>query len=712
MNTTVTLFRPPLEAIWDRRRLRQQVPAVVQDGLILSALLYLDSKKLAGPRLLASSFPAGDKVRYPATYLDATFLDRHGLDEYQALHVLAKFSKRVPPTLLKNLAYAKLGYLSTLDTNSIQRPVAERVTFKLLKLFANSDRPDLARYNILRIVLDSPAASSWHRELLTRAHVNSLTANDARGLITGFFSGVEQRVDAQVKATQRDQRANPKDDANAQAYIKITTIKFLAQFLEDANFISLDFTLQSLTTLFHKARYIDARKAIVDDLLAMLSRRDDDSSDPMAEKLLKALESATPVIAAFNERELLTAREWQGLEANLTAPESFSDNAYHSPPILSALLNTSVPPKHAQAIISRIILPAVSESAKNCRRWARIVCRKYGAPLELADRLAIPFNPVIMGNMLNRDGQLLPASLLYAYHQWVALNIAPPEELAKMNAYLKGNATLVNSTEGKRWLQLFDVGPERAALRYFCTPQYLCHKFKPSSHPQGITAEQLKHVFDTEFSLLLEGATKPDHRYLEHYMKQLEPPFRNVRPEDRRAWAKNGRPLIELAIDKVATVRTRQWQLDPKRRPAVLPDTFEWETWLLPYPFASENSDEENQARDFAQSFRNTIQNLIDSRKTYHGELPLIHKAATRVTPALQARVGCALGSLDNFLEVNSTVPLLCIDVAGQLFCSAAAKESSRDTRSRSIRILEQWCSSPVEQVRTLGLSRMDPFKV
>lgn len=117
-----------------------------------------------------------------------------------------------------------------------------------------------------------------------------------------------------MKHTKTPSYQKTQDDTKSQPYVKITTVKLLAQLLRDAHFVDEDVAIEVLSTLMQKVTHIDIRSAIVASLLSMLSTVQRD----LAEKILKSLEVVIPLAGGLNERSPLTDSDW---EAMLDSPD-------------------------------------------------------------------------------------------------------------------------------------------------------------------------------------------------------------------------------------------------------------------------------------------------------------------------------------------------------------------------------------------------------
>ena len=148
--------------IWSLHRLGNfaTVPFAIIEGLVVSAMLFLDAKKGGSSRVLASPFPTELDVRYPPLFLDPEFLLRPELHERSAREVLESLISTVPPVLLAKLAETTFAALSSTVHGNPELGSLERMAYGLLSLLLSSDRPQLAATLILRAIIERPDASS------------------------------------------------------------------------------------------------------------------------------------------------------------------------------------------------------------------------------------------------------------------------------------------------------------------------------------------------------------------------------------------------------------------------------------------------------------------------------------------------------------------------------------------------------------------------
>lgn len=118
-------FEPPSGDIWSLYRLsgkQSKIPAL-REGLVVSALLFLEQYILDHKSVLTTPFPSITDVRYPDVWLDLSFAELKGLGqpgEGDAFQILKSLSCTVPPSLLYKLMEAALNALfnTTAETDA------------------------------------------------------------------------------------------------------------------------------------------------------------------------------------------------------------------------------------------------------------------------------------------------------------------------------------------------------------------------------------------------------------------------------------------------------------------------------------------------------------------------------------------------------------------------------------------------------------------
>ena len=696
--------------IWSLSRFgdMQKVPFSVREGLIVSALLFLDSKKGGSSRLLASPFPTELDVRYPPLFLDPEFLLRPELHESSAREVVRSLISIVPPTLLANLAENTLSVLLSTADGSPEVASLEHMTYGLLRLLSSSDRPQLASDLVLRAIIDRPDASSWHRVVLNVGLARKLPARDAQNLLSSFANSIGSKLEKQAKVvkSQDSENATGGPSSPPKSVIKVTTVKYLAQILNDADFVSPSFVVDVLSKLFSRASHLDIRVAVVESLLGMLSRSPEESSTPLAQQQLSALEAAIPLVSGMSVRRLTQQEDWVDAERTGVLPEVYDDGGMQClPPILSQLVQwTSRESKWRQEVANRILLPVIERSRASNARWIKIFLLKHQLVLNLSELPLFPVKPQMLSEILSNCLNLLPATVLDLYQQFVLTNMAPPREIQNITNKIRDNGELRVSNEGRHWLSLYGHGTRYAERGGFNPAETLCKEWRPSSVINGIQITQIQRIVLEQAGELLKSS---DHSFSKwtKFMRRLEPPLDiRHRVEDKTAWLANGKPVLERIISRIESLRTTEWQRDPQRQPAILPPTFSLRLWLLSYPnYTSVTSDKAGKCTIFAEELGALIDEIVSRGTTYHEDLQHLITAASRCPPEDKALVACHLGSLASVSSPTNTVTLLRLELAEGLYGGAKLPQD-KDVRKAAQDVLASWRASEVEEIRMRGL--------
>ena len=201
---TIALWKA--EGIWNTYRFRnpRRLPRSIREGLVVSALLYLDSWKGGSKRLLASPSPDGEAAgHYPLLFLDEEFLLRKDLSIWEALDILERYLDSIQPRLLLDLANACVDELSAAKPNALTTVSLEGMVFKLVSLLTKCDKPALAAKPVQNIILNYPNASSWHRSILQRRFLKRLSPHDTREFLVSLVTSVQSILEQQKLDRER-----------------------------------------------------------------------------------------------------------------------------------------------------------------------------------------------------------------------------------------------------------------------------------------------------------------------------------------------------------------------------------------------------------------------------------------------------------------------------------------------------------------------------
>lgn len=695
--------------IWSPERLDnfRKLPKPVQEGMIAAALLVGSSKIEGSSRMLASPFPSESNVRYPSMFLDHDSLLSGDAMYTSADVALSHFIEMVPSTLLLDLTASALDALSRTPSDSTKFASTERTAYEYLMVLSKSDRPHLASNLIVRIV-ERPDASSWQRQLLSKSFVRSLSAEQAQSMMTLFASSILEGLEHQVTSPSNQQDKGSHNPSNR--YIKVTTVKFLAQILDDADFVSPEFSVDVLSKLFQTASHIDMRVAVLDSMLSRLDRCGNDASNVLVEKLMSALEMAIPALSSLNERRQAQEVDWTEAAKTGKLPEVYDDGGMQAfPPMLDVMLRAITihgisSETLRTALIRRILLPVIERSKEESARWVKMFTLKH-LPASLPIHTpSFPVRPGILAYLIKVCPREVPKYILDLYQQFFLTNISPPARLVERNNKVNGNIELRESNEGQYWLSLYGNG---ADISTSAAVGMLTKPWKSSTVSDGL---QVSHVQDLAFEQAEAILQLPDESFgkWNDFIGALGPPVAQYHSEhDRSAWLANSKPVLVRIIERIDALRTPAWQRDRNRQPAVLPPTFPLRLWLLDYPHLHQYSGAAERCATFAQQVVSLLQESLHLGLAHHARLDDIESATLKCLPEHRVRVAYRLGHITALEDPTRThETLLRVELADALLRKAKLPlHDMDDVIVQSIKaMLEAWGECELEDVRMRGL--------
>lgn len=691
--------------IWSSQRLEclRKIAKPVQEGMITTALL-LESSKIERSNILASQFPSESSVRYPSLFLDHDFLLSSDTLHPPADFVLSKFIKTVPSTLLLDLTNSALEALSNTPLDSTNSAATERMAYRLLMLLSESDRPHLASILIVRTVLDRPDASSWHRHLLSRRFLKNLSAGQAQHIVSLFASSILERLERQASFSNNQQKAKDSGIFSDRP-IKITTVKFLAQLLNDGNFVPPGFCVDILSKLFQTATHVDIRVAVLDTMLSRLSRCVDVTSDELAERLMLALELTIPILGSLNERQEVQDVDWIVAEKTGKLPEVYDDGGMHIfPPMLNLMLralttNGISTGTLRTGFIQRIVLPVIEKSRKESARWVKLFILKHSPADQPIHAPYFPVRPRVLKYVIEECSREIPMYILNLYQHFFLTNVAPPAGIFRLSEKVDSNSELCNSNEGQYWLSLYGQGADVS------TSVIVSMLTKPRQQSGVLDKDRISHVQGMvleQADALLQFADD-SFRHWDGFIAALDPPLAQYQSDqDRSAWLPNGKPTLLRILEKIDSLRTPEWQRDRHRQPAVLPDTFRLRLWLMDYPQLDRSSDA---CVTFARQILSVLREVIDSGLWCHARLDEIRTALSRCWSENGVRVACWLGNVDVECSTKEQENLLRVELADGLLWESQLSPDRHEEIGLLIKpMLDAWRGCEVEDIRMRGI--------
>jgi hypothetical protein len=565
----------PLEFsnFWDLKRFGSVIPPDAEEAFTASALLLVDTLSQAESKILSAPFP-DESTRLPAVYLDSEFVDQQRSFDGIPPGLLAK----TPPTLLEQLTAALIPKLSGPRNPP---PATVRWAFKTLKLLAWSDKPGLAIRYIVHVVVNLPEHSSWHRVLLHPGILTRLSKEQCKELLVGIADAINEKNRKRQQAIASRETTSEGSEVAAKLlskdFVKVTTVKLLAQLMSRAKYVDEGFCVRVLVKLLRASTHIDIRASIVTALIGIVSTTTDPSIE---EAVLSTLESeVVPIAAQLSEGHVMTESDWTNCENEGKVPETDRDSPVYEGLLLHVKQKRITDKSKTRELVNRLLLPLAEQMAVIGRRWLDLLLRANNLT-DLAGDIPKAFGAhELLQTLLEWFPSHMPADYFRDMQDLVLYFHDPPKglrDLKNNNSSFKGSkllghfswiskdTSLLTTLEIPKLLKTADFAtPEDAATNVLLTPAQL-------QAYERLMIDNLLAKYDDRTA----AWTSLTQRYT--------PPLRFKEPMLLR-WQTYCKPLIQYMIERIETTRTPGWQCNPLRRPARLPDTFQLRLWLLTY---------------------------------------------------------------------------------------------------------------------------------
>lgn len=584
--------RSPL-SIWlvDRQALRK-VPreklTATREAVILSALLFLDTFT-KNSRILQTRFPNVEYPRYPSTYLADEFITRL-TDETPrnsrkhkrlieegprslmrgALRALGEFHRDIPAHLLRDLIWSFMDALKT----SPNAPMYSDIlwcAFELIKVLLLADQPHLVVDVALRVWMDFTEESSYHRAVSLVKLGKTLTPGQASELMRKFS--------AYVRDVLREQK-KPGSDQD-KPFIKVTTVKMLAQALAEADFLSQATCLQLLREIYTASRHIDVRVAVFSSILELISS----SNDPESYKLFT---SVALIAAGPSERDTITEEDWQAAENGGPIPK-----IVHNPdrPILDLVIHAAfrkLPERLKSDYVRTVLLPLVQESTSQHTRWMTCFLHRLGLSLSelgISDSEIGPFSSTLVDKILSTWFRYLPATYLKHQHRSWALSYRRHTSFNRIAERLASTRDPIRKdTEAKHhWTEYLnsrrDLSPLNELEKILNTVD--------TKVRDGITIETILEEYASRAELMIKFPLKYDNLLVKHTLYTNQPlEILDSLRQRRLSFSYPDRitGLMTTVIQSIERVRIEGWAPHITSYPVTLPTPLQCEIALLPSP--------------------------------------------------------------------------------------------------------------------------------
>ncbi|KAK8047905.1 hypothetical protein PG996_015969 [Apiospora saccharicola] len=534
------------------------------------------------------------------------------------IDAITKYTCRLPPTTLaiaaKALLEADSKRRARKDRKNEDR-MLESISYAALLQLAGSDEPRLAHDLILQTILDRPDASSWHRQFLSAGYLTRLPAQDAQALLFGLARGIGEKLEEQsfVKVGE----AEPAKHAPPRSLVKVTTVKHLAQLLDNADYISVEAAVEVLAELFQVATHRDIRIATLQSICNVLTKLGPGEdgrweSNPLAMKVLTAVETVIPVAASVNARLNI---DWETALQNRELPEISEDNEALLQEILMRDGLGNLPTNsQSSSLISlyanRIVWPLWQASLAEHRRWVEVFLLKHDAPVSVRDLPEIPTLPESWKEPLYRYWRLMPFEALETFHKYTVWYFDRPAALRQFSAALRSNAELRKLPDVAHFLRVYD-----SDLFYgVCATMRFLSNAKTDDESNALP--RLLDMLTEQCTALLGDYESHVDGWHEIATMYRPPTGRTAlgpkgahRAKVFSEWNSKGRVVLERMV---ALVTTKKETYRKEGRHSLLPPTTTLRLWLNPFTGAPSGQEMEEACREYATSLRGTMQTLLE----------------------------------------------------------------------------------------------------
>jgi hypothetical protein len=632
-----TVFTPEVPGFWSEGRYDSPLSGSTQDVYIAAAMLYINSEAGCGKSLLMEPFPSAENPRFPALYLADEFLDWSKPGSlFECFRLLEAFQTRIPPELLLRLARYMLEGRRMAD---VPNSAHLRLTMDIVVLLSRGERPSLACELVRDVLIDGQGDSSWHRHLFNAGFLALLPAAEAKGFLNSMTDAMIDRL-AQAKHYTRSinpapsvtpsiatelttcstpnltATLSPSPTVSTQPFIKISTVKMLAQTLRGSPVIDEHTTCSILAKILSNARHMDIKIAGIESLVEIFGSTKDVE---LKERIMDVLRArVVPIAASLDERYPMTEDDWAKAEADDVVPEIGGMSATDRP-LLHLLfqtgLNSGFTVEWKKRWTEDVLLEVLKESTENNQRWITLFEKANG--IGCPDGETLPPVPVVarLYNDLLRDRpEFVAAGIFKHLTQHVMANISPPPGVAIVNSKIENNPALGVSEGAKHWRSLFGNGSLGALDLGINTCAALLNR--PASIWETFGADGLTVLLIQKFLLevadvFIETSDGRALGYLEDVLSRVPASGFN-RTECRKAQIAHALPVLRKIVFRIDSLRTPEWQRDRHRHPRRLPDTFGTRLRMLPFPSTSFNNHAEPAPDAEITVFAAEVISLID----------------------------------------------------------------------------------------------------
>ncbi|SPO07349.1 uncharacterized protein DNG_10043 [Cephalotrichum gorgonifer] len=588
---------------------------------------------------------------------------------------------------------------------------------------AKSNQPWLAIPFICDFILDGEADdSAWHRQLLSLPFLSSLPHKAASGLLHSMAEAMRERM--------REQNARPREKRGADngekkavpspPAIKVTTVKMMAQLLENSQFVGPSAACDMLLGLLGEARHIDILVSITSSLLSLLKRPAPAQSPDIHTRILNALEERlSPVLPRLSQHKSVSEADWAAVESG----EADLPDVAEETPLTSLLASEnydsdSKMSDEAKARLIELLIRIPAQSARFNDRWNKIFLARNG--FSLPDE-RLPSSPACLSvtvRLLTRFPAYFPASTLIMLRDMALTNLNSPPGIARVTEAVKANRDLVNSNAGRHWLAQFDSSGTKAVERFgILAAASLLHRadaLSVSKRDRSITVRMVQESILAVADRIIESqAPAGTFERLQNYLHSGQ--FDNR--ESWLAWLENCMPVLRTMANKVDELRAR------RPVPKVLPSSFKLRLAMLPIPNFKQPKDLAlaEEIDTLVSALAALVEWLVGRGVPYHHDFSQLK---TRLGGGLKlgdySRVAVGLGRLGGGSVAEeegaggglTVAGYLMLELAGHLLAQRGALGEEFSAVPEVKRMVVEWVGSDDELIRLTGAAVEKESKV
>ena len=686
-------YSPP--DFWDLYRLSRESDrsGEIREAYIAASLLSLDAAKKGPSQVLSTAFPENAiSARLPPLYLDGDFLNER-FQSFSAFQPLGQWLPRVPSALLRSLAQGTFDVLMSMSRDEPESKTAEEILYRTLSLLVKSNRPEISLDLVCSAIVDRPDSSSWHRHILHRGLLRSLSPAAAMGFVQDFASRCIEP--AKTSKTPASKPGDAGQQSSKASPAKITTVKMLAQLLISGDIFSVPAAIGMLKDILMAKSHIDVRVAAVSAAIGLIETTPNkELSSSVLSEVESFLLSLVPIIGSLSERDGPRAEMWTTSFIEKDLPEVDSESPLYDV-VRRASMNQALPESIRRTIEHTVLVPALDESIKNNKRWIELFVEKHALDFKVAGSVIPPKEWGKLNEITRNYVEWLPEKYLDLHQAYFLSLLKPTPVIRKAVGKVQQSSQLRNTKEGAHFLAVFSHDMAVQNLSRFSLQTLLNRHWTWPEVEGAVRLEKVKQYTLQMAKLILEADDAPMTRWKSFVGPYTVPQdYGGNNAERYRPWKAHIKPVIREIVTLIESYRTEEWQKDPARRPRRLPPSFPLRLMLLSYPYMEEIEDVGCQK--FAAELHSCVEELAGALQPSHSDFEELKQAAKRCSAERGIELACVVGNVSED-ELPSAPALLRVELADSLLRRGRADNNQTE---RCQRLIDRWFQSRCEAVR------------